>query len=450
MMQLGNVDKPGAVSTNPARPLDFRQRPRQDIKPMGDQRQLERVKYHHDMVVKTSRREAYTRKASSIHKLRDEEIRELQADKGEVSFEQMDCGLVFPDAFDSASLSEFFANVRSARKLSPQLTDREVLDLRHLGRFDDGAFLPNIACMLLFANDPLRLIPGAKIRFQRFEGESERTGSRYNVVKNEILEGTVPVLIAQLERILESQLRVFSPLDVSGKFFPVAEYPKEAWYEAVVNACVHRSYGNGLKNMPVFVKMFDDRLEVESPGPFPPFVTPENIYDTHQPRNPHLMDAMFYLQFVQCAHEGTRRIRDSMKGMRLPAPEFRQAEVGHSIVRVTLRNNIKQRRTWIDRDVSLIVSEAIAADLTESEKRILNWVAEHEKVTISDVNKLLGLSWTKAKDLLLELARKRILQYVRFRPYKKDTRDSKAYFRLRSAQPMPDGSFEQEINGNSN
>jgi Mn-dependent DtxR family transcriptional regulator len=88
--------------------------------------------------------------------------------------------------------------------------------------------------------------------------------------------------------------------------------------------------------------------------------------------------------------------------------------------------------------------------LTESEKRILNWVAEHEKVTISDVNKLLDLSWTKAKDLLLELARKRILQYVRFRPYRKDTRDSKAYFRLRSAQPMPDGSFEQEINGNSN
>jgi hypothetical protein len=44
------------------------------------------------------------------------------------------------------------------------------------------------------------------------------------------------------------------------------------------------------------------------------------------------MDAMFYLQFVRCAHEGTRRIRDSMAELKLPAPEFKQKEVAHALV----------------------------------------------------------------------------------------------------------------------
>ncbi len=72
----------------------------------------------------------------------------------------------------------------------------------------------------------------------------------------------------------------------------------------------HRSYG--LRNMNIFIKMFDDRLVIESPGAFPPFVTPDNIYDSHHPRNPHLMNALYFLDFVKCANEGTRRMRDMM------------------------------------------------------------------------------------------------------------------------------------------
>ena len=173
-------------------------------------------------------------------------------------------------------------------------------------------------------------------------------------------------------------------------------------------------------------------------------MTPKNIYDVHHPRNPDLMDAMFYLEYVKCAHEGTRRIRDTMIGLKLPTPEFKESASGSVSVTVILRNNIKQRRAWIDRDVSSIVSEAIAADLSEPEKRLLNWVAEHGSVTISDANKLLDITWHKARKLLIGLAEKRVLQYVRFRTFEKDVRDPKAFFRLRSSAPFPEGGFEQK------
>ena len=405
-----------------------------------------RVQYRDDIVVRTTNGKVFRRIADRCAEVKDSSaVRELQADKGEISFEQQPCGMDWPDDFDEIAVNQFVSNVRMKRLLSDSLKAVEVLNVRRLGQIAHGTFRPNIACALLFANDPGRLIPGCRIRFQRFEGEQERTGDKYNAVKDEILEGTVPKLIQGFETILESQLRTFSPLDAKGKFFPFPEYPKLAWYEAIVNACVHRSYGNGMKNMPIFVKMFDDRLVIESPGPFPPLVTPSNIYDTHQPRNPHLMDAMFYLDYVKCAHERTRRIRDTMIEMKLPTPEFKQSMPGHVSVSVTLRNNIKQRRAWIDKDVSSIVSEAIAVDLTEKERRVLNWTAEHGKITISDANKLLDITWQQAQKLLLVLARKRIFQYVRYRKHEKDVRDPKAFFRLRAADPLPNGAFEQIV-----
>jgi ATP-dependent DNA helicase RecG len=406
---------------------------------------LFRVKYHPNLVVKTTAGKVFVRKGDSKTELRPDELRELQADKGEISFEQRDCDLQWPDDFNEKAASAFAAAVKKARGISELLTTAEVLVVRRLGRGVAGIMRPNYACLVLFANDPIRLIPGCKIRFQRFEGEHEGTGEYYNAIKDVIFEGCVPELIQQVEGMLESQLRTFSPLDAKGKFFPVPEYPKAAWYEAVVNACVHRAYGNGMKNIPIFVKMFDDRLVVESPGPFPPFVTPENIYDMHHPRNPQLMDAMFYLEYVKCAHEGTRRIRDTMAAMSLPKPEFsqRQSEVGNAIVRVILRNNIKQRRAWIDQDVSQVVTEAIAAGFSEIERRAVNWAAERGQISISDANKLLGIPWQSAQKLLVGLAARKVFQYIRFKPYKKNIRDPKAYFRLRSSLPLPEGAFEQ-------
>ena len=153
---------------------------------------------------------------------------------------------------------------------------------------------------------------------------------------------------------------------------------------------------------------------------------------------------MFYLDYVKCAHEGTRRIRDTMAAMKLPVPEFKQVPDGPPVVSVTLRNNVNQRRAWIDRDVSRIISEAIAADFNDDERRALNLAAENGAITISDANKLLDISWDRAKRLLLGLAQKRVFQYIRFRPFEKDVRDPRAFFRLRSNDPLPEGAFEQK------
>jgi len=334
--------------------------------------------------------------------------------------------LKFPDDFRAEPISQFVTSVREARNLPPdRLTVEEILELRHLGKIANGTFRPNLACALLFAKDPESQVPGCRVRFFRYMGIDEKTGENYNVIKDISLEGTVPQLIQETAQVIDAQIREFARLGKDQKFYSIPEYPKQAWYEALVNACVHRSYT--LKNMNIFVKMFDDRLVIESPGGFPPFVTPDNIYDMHQPRNPYLMDAMFYLKFVQMAHEGSRRMRDAMKQMRLPDPIFLQKEIGNTLVQVILKNDIEHRKLFVDSDAFRALGGAVANSLNEYERRIINFVMENRTINVTQAHELINRRWQYTKKILTALVEKGVLDHFHSPTV---TRDAFAYYTL--------------------
>lgn len=372
-----------------------------------------RVRYSENRVVKTNRSEAFIRRGDRCHKLSHDEIRELATLKKEVSFEREKCEIPYPSGFDRMGIRAFAARIREEKSWESDHSDEDVLALMRLGDLvSGGKFTPNVACALLFANDPKEVIPGCKVRFLRFDGDKEGTGEKWNAVRDETIEGTIPQLITETAKVINAQVRTFSRLDAKNKFFAQLEYPPTAWYEAVVNACVHRSYSNGLRNSPVFIKMFDNRLLIESPGPFPPFVNPENIYEMHNPKNPFLMEALRYMEYVKCAHEGTRRMRTTMLEMNLPNPEFKQDQVGGSLVRVTLRNNVHQRKAWVDADIADLVGSMIAKSLNENEKRLLNFVAEREQISVSDAQRLTNATWPAAKKMLMRLTERGILRHI--------------------------------------
>ncbi len=370
---------------------------------------LIRVSYTTNKVVKTTKQKAYRRVGDSKKEIKNpEELRQLQEDKGEVSFEEEAARLRYPQDFNLNSITEFVSEFRIAKTLDPDHTTEDILTLAKLGKLQNGNFVPNVACGLLFANDPRDIVPGCRIRFLRFDGETEGTGENWNAVKDEWIDGRVAALVEQAEKLLKSQLREFSRLGKDGKFYTIPEYPTFAWYEAIVNACVHRSYGNGLRTMNIFVRMFDDRLEIESPGGFPAFVTPKNIYTTHKPRNPWLMGAMYYLKYVRQAHEGARRMRQEMISQELPEPEFSEISDGTAVL-VVLRNNIKQRKVWVDSDVASLIGEKLAKTLSENEKRILNFAAEYGAISVSEAVRLTNSNWPATRKLLHKLTEMSLL-----------------------------------------
>jgi predicted HTH transcriptional regulator len=101
-----------------------------------------------------------------------------------------------------------------------------------------------------------------------------------------------------------------------------------------------------------------------------------------------------------------------MREMNLPEPEFRQQEVGKALVRVTLRNNIKLRKVWVDSDVVELLGRTLTQELSENQKRCINFVAEHKRISVSDTQRLTGLSWPAAKAMLNDLVTKHIFEFM--------------------------------------
>lgn len=388
---------------------------------------LFRVQYREGSVTETSNGDSFIRVADRKQTIAEDHKRELQNDRGQISFESEPSRLTFPGDFDLDLIRHFCANVERIDRLNGEHPPEEILELKRLGRRKNGAFFPSVACELLFARDPVLHFPGSMIRFLRFEGETERSGERWNTIKDIMIEGPIPKMLEKAESVIKSQLREFSRLGHDNKFYTAKEYPDTAWYEAIVNAVCHRSYG--LRNMTTFVKLFEDRLEIESPGGFPPRVTPENIYLISNPRNRHLAQGLYYFDFVKLANEGTRRMRDSMKEADLPLPEFRQTEIeyGHS-VKVILRNDIKHRRVWIDSEITSLIGAAIFQELSNDERRALNFVAENGKINVSQVTRLTNRSWRSAKKMLIKLTQKGLLLEVKRTGI---DRDPEAHFILR-------------------
>ncbi len=68
------------------------------------------------------------------------------------------------------------------------------------------------------------------------------------------------------------------------------EIPEEAFGEAIANAIVHRDY---FVRAPIQLRIFENRLELESPGTLPNTLTEQNIQlGIHIERNPIILSAL--------------------------------------------------------------------------------------------------------------------------------------------------------------
>lgn len=385
---------------------------------------LARIRYIEGKLVELSGGEAYERLGDQCKQLTDAKKQEIRIDKGERSFEQEPCGLIYPDDFDENAIARFAKLVTDNASTDLQYSRTDILKAYHLGRERSGTFVCNNACAVLFVKDPVTVFPGLLVHFLRYEGVEPLSGKQYNVVKDRMVSGTIVDVIKEAANLIDSSVREFTEFR-DGKFFTVPEYPRDAWYEMLVNACVHRSFN--IRNAPVFVRMFDDRIEVESPGGFMPQITPETIVGTHRPRNPFVMRSLREFGEVRCISEGTRRMVAEMTAANLPPPEFKQRRADNLSVICTLRNNVRDRSNSLDSDAYKSLGQAVAFSLTPEERKIVNYLVEHGKINVSGALRILTTTrWHTARDMLVDLEKRGILDYIS----SGKPRDAHSHYRL--------------------
>jgi len=387
---------------------EFKNVPLQNAKGDDDYIIVLRVHYRADKLVECTSGEAFIREGDEKRRLTESEKREIRLNKGELDLESERVNLSFPADFDEKLLAEYRADYIAKRELADRYSTEEILELSKLGKRTVRGFQPNMACALLFANDPRQIVPGAYIRIIRYFGSQEQFGRSQNITKEAVIEGPLPLQIAAAEEFVRGQIRNFTRLGRDGRFQTSPEYPEDAWLEAIVNAVVHRSYN--LKHMNIFVKMFEDKLVIESPGGFLPPTTAETVFEAHNPRNPNLMWALYYFKRVQCAYEGTRRMRDEMRKANLPDPKFTQKQVGHHQVVVTLENDAEHRKIYVRAEAALGINPDIYANLSESEKMIVNYLADQDRVNVQDAGLVIAKDWRETKKTLVGLEKKGVIE----------------------------------------
>lgn len=366
-----------------------------------------RVYYRADKLAEMADGNAYIREGEEKRRLTETEKREIRLNKGELDVESEPVNLNFPDDFDLQLLNEYRDQYLAKRQLAQRFTIEDVLALSKFGKPSAAGFKPNLACALLFAKDSRTVVPGAYIRVLRYDGTEEGFGRNLNSVADRTFDGPLPSQIYEAEQFIETQIRNFTRLGLDGRFVTSPEYPKDVWLEAVVNAAVHRSYN--LRHMNIFVKMFEDKIVIESPGSFMPPTTADTVFEAHNPRNPNLMWGMYYFDFVQCAFEGTRRMREGMRGANLPDPIFVQKTGSTYRVTVTLENDVQHRKQFVRSEAALGINPDIFASLTESEKMIVNYLAEQPRVNVTDAGLVIARDWRETKLILDALEKKNLI-----------------------------------------
>ncbi len=89
--------------------------------------------------------------------------------------------------------------------------------------------------------------------------------------------------------------------------------------EALLNAICHRDYRAGGS---VFIRQYSRRLEVVSPGGFPPGITQENIADQQNPRNRRLAEALNRCGFIERSGQGVNLMIEQAVRQTKPLPDF--------------------------------------------------------------------------------------------------------------------------------
>ena len=162
--------------------------------------------------------------------------------------------------------------------------------------------------------------------------------------------------------------------------------PEAAFREAIANALIHRVWD---VDSQIRVSMFDDRIEIVSPGGLPSGITEEEYLSGKLSvlRNRNLANVFYRLGFVEIFGTGITRIKQ-LYAEGLIKPEFEVSENAIKIVLPMFANN---------------------ADLTEDEKVIYKLLSKNMLKPISEITPYIPFGKSKATKLLKDMEKKGVI-----------------------------------------
>ncbi|MEO6039305.1 MAG: ATP-binding protein [Saprospiraceae bacterium] len=234
----------------------------------------------------------------------------LQFERQEIRSREYDRQFV-----DGATINDLdILQVQSlAERYIKDLTPEKFLQQMGLAEYSVSGLKLRNAALLLFAKDIQKWHPRSQVRYLKVAGTTLLSGDQYNVISDEFVQGNIFELLIKGWEGLRPYLAYKTEFGPDAKFEQRYIYPEGACREALLNAVAHRDYSsyNGIE-----VLIFDDRLEIKSPGALLSTLTITDLYaleNRHESRNVKITYVLKVTEFMREIGEGMKRIFQLME-----------------------------------------------------------------------------------------------------------------------------------------
>ena len=162
-----------------------------------------------------------------------------------------------------------------------------------------GVLRAAVAGVLLCTPNPEQWLPNACITATRYRGRDRASGQ----IDAREITGPLNEQIAGAVAFAARNMQVAARKDPARSDLP--QYSERAVFEALVNAVVHRDYS--IRGTKIRLSMFDDRLEIQSPGSLPNNLTVESMGWRQSTRNEALTSVLARMPVGGTRGGGDRR-----------------------------------------------------------------------------------------------------------------------------------------------
>jgi len=251
---------------------------------------------------------------------------------------------------DLASISDLDLNliISVSQNISKTMSPEKFLQYLELAEFDGSRLRLRRAALLLFSKNPSKWHPRSQVRILRVKGTEEKTGENFNVTEVGETNGNIFQLIESSWELLRPHLTE-TRFSKDAIFKTQIIYPELACKEALINGITHRDYS--LEGRGIELKIFDDRLEILSPGKLLSSITIKDLEElrgVHQSRNTYIARVLRESGYIRELGEGIRRIFELMQNNDLVKPKIESPNKSFIVILFYKFVYSKEEKIWLD------------------------------------------------------------------------------------------------------
>ena len=354
---------------------------------------------------------SYIRIGDSDEHMTDYEIYSLQSYKDGIEEDLRPIKRAEFEDLNQEKIQQYIEEIKKRKPNLSKFSDEKILKLNGIIENSSGEIHPTLAGMMVFGEYPQGylpqlfiacvVIPGRKL------GDVGELGQRFD--DNERVEGTIEEMLDKALSFVRRNIGTMVIIDSNGHRIDVPHYPMKALRESIANALIHRDYSLNTEGAYIYLRIFDDRIEILNPGDLYGNNRIENLGTDNmlEVRNNTIIRLLEETtDIVENRHTGIATMREEMKKMNLPEPEF---ESLRGTFKVTFR---KEKTNETVKNFTENCTDNFTENCTDRETRVLELLKENPTITQLELANKLKTSRRTISTVLSKLKEKGKIERV--------------------------------------